>query len=176
MLYGCDGDWWKLHNGVPEFKGIKITNDARTCVVFSAIHKIEVKQGEHRLLVEHPGQIGDGGNSGFQALNIAVQFGVTRIVLVGFDMRLDRGAHWHGKHPRGLNNPNDVIVMQWRRRLNAAADDLASLGVEVLNASPISALTAFPIVSLAEAFDAECLLRPSVLAADLRSCQLPARR
>lgn len=101
------------------------------------------------LLTETPGTIGDGGNSGFQALNIAVQFGAKRIVLVGFDMRLDRGIHWHGRHPKGLNNPQDLNIVRWRKAINGAAVELAELGVEVLNASPVSTLTAFPKVDLA---------------------------
>lgn len=110
------------------------------------------------ILVETPGVIASGsvnggGNSGFQALNIAVQFGCKRIVLVGFDMRLDRGVHWHGRHPQGLNNPSDNLLVHWRRAFHKAAGTLADLGIEVLNASPVSTLTAFPIVSLREAIE-----------------------
>lgn len=92
-----------------------------------------------------------GGNSGFQALNLAVQFGAKRIILVGFDMRLDLGVHWHGPHGKGLNNPRDILFASWRDALNGAAASLAGLGVEILNASPVSALTAYPIVDLREA-------------------------
>lgn len=92
-----------------------------------------------------------GGNSGFQALNLAVQFGAKRIILVGFDMRLDHGVHWHGPHGKGLNNPRDPLFASWRDALNGAAPTLAALGVEVLNASAISALTAYPIMDLREA-------------------------
>lgn len=64
-------------------------------------------------------------------------------------MRLDRGAHWHGKHPPGLNNPSDDNLVKWRKAFRGRG--LAELGVEVLNASPVSTLTAFPIVTFEEA-------------------------
>lgn len=102
------------------------------------------------MLVDEPGVIGSGGNSGFQALNLAVQFGARTIVLVGYDYRIDQGLHWHGRHKAGLNNPTQHNIARWRRRLDDQAGRLAALGVEVLNASPVSALTAFPKVSLAE--------------------------
>lgn len=108
------------------------------------------------ILVDVPGEIGCGskngyGNSGFQALNIAVQFGVRRIALVGFDLRIDRGVHWHGRHARGLNNPGDLHMMHWRHALNGAADDFARLGIDVVNCSPVSTLTAYPVMTLKEA-------------------------
>lgn len=101
--------------------------------------------------MDEPGRIGDFGNSGGQALNIVAQFAPRRIVMVGFDMRLDRGVHWHGRHPPGLNNPRELSVMQWRRRIDAVAGTFAALGIEVLNASPVSTLQAYPIVSLEDA-------------------------
>lgn len=150
VLYACDGAWWKHRNGVPEFAGLKISQDAVAFREFG-VAKVRLIKGKDELLVTKPGEIGDGGNSGFQALNLAVQFGATKIVLVGFDMRLDRGAHWHGRHGSGLNNPRDPNLMRWRRTIDGAAARLASLGVRVINASPVSTLRAYPIMSLEQA-------------------------
>lgn len=105
------------------------------------------------MLVGTFGTLGWGGNSGFHALNLAVQFGVKRIALVGFDMRCDKGLHWHGSHEKGLNNPTPGNVERWRRVTDAAAPVLAALGVSVINCSPISALTAYPKMSLSEAME-----------------------
>lgn len=98
------------------------------------------------ILTERPGVLGWGGNSGFHALNLAVQFGAQRIVLVGYDMHVSAGEHWHGRHPRGLNNPDARNTARWRRALDGVAPELSALGIEVLNASPTSALTAYPRV------------------------------
>jgi hypothetical protein len=115
------------------------------------VRVVEVVRSEDRLLVDFFGTIGWGGNSGFAALNLAVQFGAKRIILVGFDMRLDRGIHWHGAHSDGLHNPNHGVVLRWRRVIDQVAPTLAALGVTVLNASPVSALQAYPKVDFAEA-------------------------
>lgn len=104
------------------------------------------------FLTEEPGVIGtggaEGGNSGFQAINLAIQFGARRIVLVGFDMRSDLGLHWHGHHGKGLNNPKLRNFIAWRRTLDRAAAQVKGLGIEMLNASPVSALTAYPMARL----------------------------
>ncbi|MFN4176430.1 hypothetical protein [Phenylobacterium sp.] len=95
--------------------------------------------------------LGFGGNSGFHAVNLAVQLGVRRIVLVGFDMSLADGVHWHGAHDARLNNPTAQSLARWAGVLDRQALRLAQLGVEVLNASPVSALAAYPKVSLEDA-------------------------
>ncbi|HCZ48509.1 MAG TPA: hypothetical protein DCZ11_05850, partial [Gammaproteobacteria bacterium] len=49
-----------------------------------------------------PLRIHQGGNSGYQALNLAVLLGAERVILLGYDMH---GGHWHGRHGGRLNNP-----------------------------------------------------------------------
>jgi hypothetical protein len=97
-----------------------------------------------------PGEIGSNGvGGGFQALNLAIQFGAKRIVLVGYDMRIDRGICWHGKYGQGLINKTETDVIRWRKKLDAQAPLLKEIGVEVLNASAVSTLTAYPKVDFA---------------------------
>jgi hypothetical protein len=136
--------------GVPEFPGLKITQDP-TAAISYGLRRVTLQKGKNQLLVDEAGVIGWGGNSGFHALNLAVQFGAARIVLVGFDMTLLNGIHWHGPHPSRLNNPTGRALVKWAEILDAQAPLLAGLGVEVLNASPVSALAAYPKVSLEEA-------------------------
>jgi len=76
-------------------------------------------------------------------------------VLVGYDMRVDRGTHWHGDHPDGLNNPADVNVRRWRQILDAQAPLLNEMGVSVINVSPVSALEAYPKMTLEAALHGE---------------------
>ena len=106
--------------------------------------------GQHRMLFGEPGVIGDGGNSGFQAINLAAQMGASQIVLVGFDMRIDAGLHWHGRHLHGLNNPREANVLRWRRRLDDAAGSLAERGIDVVNASQVSMLKGYRMADLGE--------------------------
>src|SRR5262245_35163080 len=34
-MYGRDGEWWKLKNGVPEFHGLKISQSDEACRLYS---------------------------------------------------------------------------------------------------------------------------------------------
>jgi hypothetical protein len=81
-------------------------------------------------------------------MNLAVQFGVKRIVLVGLDMRLDNGIHWHAD----AGQRKDVSAMkECRDALDACASQFVEFGVEVINASEVSALKAYPKMDLTEA-------------------------
>lgn len=141
------------HDGQPDFAGLKITQDWQLAERRPEwrLRVVRSVPGVHRILADAAGEIGWAGNSGFHAVNLAVQFGVRKIALVGFDMRVDLGLHWHGEHRHGLNNPAAAKVARWRRILDAAADTLAALGVAVVNCSDVSALTAYPKTSLEEA-------------------------
>lgn len=109
-----------------------------------------------------------GGNSGYQAVNLAVHLGAKKIVLIGFDMKGSGGkVHWHDAHPPGMNNPRDgrfIVVPtadggtqrifskgnfeNWCETFATAVPDLERAGVEVVNATEVSALTVFPMARL----------------------------
>lgn len=128
-----------------------MTHDAAACLAYPGLRQVGIARGRDEILLDQAGILGDGGNSGFQAINLAVQCGATKLILVGFDMRLDLGVHWHGKHGRGLNNPTVKNLARWRGIIDGCAARLAELGVIVINASAVSALEAFPKMSLTEA-------------------------
>ncbi|WP_247337504.1 hypothetical protein [Bradyrhizobium sp. 147] len=130
---------------------MRLTHDAGACATFKGLRQVGIAAGRDEILMGEPGILGDGGNSGFQAINLAVQCGARQLILVGFDMRLDLGIHWHGKHGRGLNNPNGANIARWRCIIDGQAPRLAELGVSVVNASAVSALKAYPKMSLTEA-------------------------
>lgn len=151
MVYGCDGGWWQNNKGLPNFRGTKLAHDSGVCVLYKDVHKIEVEDHD-RMLFDEPGVIGSGGNSGFQALNLAAQFGATRILLVGFDMHSANGVHWYGRNVgNNRNNPSDYNFARWREVLGKQSKVLRALGVEVVNASPESALICFPKMSVEDA-------------------------
>lgn len=150
VLYACDGAWWRVRGGVPDFGGLRVTGDERAARTYG-LQRVRIETANDRLQLRRAGVIGYGGNSGFQALNLALQFGASRIILAGFDMTLADGVHWHGAHGGGLRNPSAQSLARWARVLDAQAPLLQRLGVTVLNVSPVSALTAFPKVSLEDA-------------------------
>ena len=68
VLYACDGNWWTLKSGVPEFHGLKISQDAEACKRYPEIKKVDVDRYSNELKLHKWGKIGAGGNGGFQAL------------------------------------------------------------------------------------------------------------
>lgn len=101
-----------------------------------------VKPRTHKGLNTTRGEINHGMNSGYQAINLAYHFGVSRILLIGYDMQRTGGqAHWHGDHPKGLTNAEGLN--KWAARFPKLAEDLAKEGVEVINCSRETALRCF---------------------------------
>lgn len=152
-LYGCDAHWWAAHRGVPDFQGQRICYDERTVEKYRGMNflKIEIRKAYQTMLFDKIGHVGWGGNSGFHAINLAAQFGAKKIVLVGFDMRVDQGRHFFGDHPYTKDRPSQGSVDKWRPILEAQAPALADRGIEVINCSPVSTLKAWPKMSFAEA-------------------------
>lgn len=152
-LYACDHHWWEAHRGVVPFKGARIVYDQRTIDKFLGLDmiKVEIARYINELRFDKPGHLGWGGHSGFHAINLAAQWGVKRMILVGLDLRVDFGRHFFGDHPYASNKPQDVAVRRWAEHLDKQAPILAERGIQVINCSPVSTLTAFPKMTFEEA-------------------------
>lgn len=154
-VYGCDAAWWRFRRGLPEFSGFKITWSGNHLDEYPDLARVKIAPGRKDKfgdgLIRTPGTVGGGGNSGFQALNLAVQFGAARIILIGFDM-VEGGKHWYGRnHWPMSNNPDKTNFKRWIGALEGAAPMLKAWGVTVLNASPSSALKSYPVVTIEQA-------------------------
>jgi hypothetical protein len=154
VLYGIDRGWWIANKGVPSFKGLRVSPSPTICRIYPEVREIRLKARAH-LITGKTGVIGcglksGGGHSGFQAINLAVQFGATRVLLVGFDMTLRGGAHW-SKDYRGVSKPDAGRVETWRREMDECAPQFRTLGIEVINCAMASALTAYRKQPLGEA-------------------------
>lgn len=152
VLYGCEAPFWKNEVGMPGFRGLKVAADPDLVTQFPDIKIVRIADplGD-KLLFDEPGVLGAGGNSGFQALNLAAQFGADRILLIGIDLQ---GTHWYGRNRgRGRTNPDELNFRRWKGAFDAAAGDLKARGIQVLNASPISAVETMRKVTVAEALE-----------------------
>ena len=154
VVYGCDSAWWKARNGLPDFKGLKITwkgDSAHPAAPYPDLKLVDVDAKSDDLIFDPSGKLGSGGNSGFQALNLAVQFGVKHILLVGFDMNDRSGAHWYGRNNwQGGNNPTEDNFRRWIRAFELAAPKLRDRNIQVFNASNNSSLKCFERRSIEE--------------------------
>lgn len=145
ICYGCDSQWWAVYADEVKAKGLAGWTQDRDAAKRHGINWIESKAG-HGLCRE-PNKIHQGGNSGFQAVNLAYHLGARTIVLVGYDMqRTPRATHWHGEHPEQLGNAEKCAM--WRAAFPALASDLKAEGVDVVNCTIATALTCFPKADL----------------------------
>lgn len=141
-LYAADGAFWSV---MPAAVKLRVPRYC-ACETISkafALNRIRVLT-KHVMQRGPAGTVGHGGNSGFQAVNLAAQWGARRILLAGLDYH---GEHWHGKHGRGLWNPTANKLSIWRDHLDNAAELLHSWDVEVLNLSKTSALRKYRYVA-----------------------------
>lgn len=90
-----------------------------------------------------------GRSSGHTAISLAVALGACRVVMLGYDMRVvDGKEHCHAEYSgeRDLRQYANDFVPAF-----AGWNDIAiAAGVEILNATPGSAVTEFPMVDLDE--------------------------
>ncbi len=144
VLYAADAKWWNCYKDrALAFQGLKVT--LKSAVPFKEV--LSLNQSPQRVFDERPTHIASGGNSGYQALHLAVHFGAKQIWLCGFDMvSSDKRRHNHDNHPPRLNSrPN---FSSWLFAFNRLAPLLAAKGIKVWNCSPKSALKMFPKADL----------------------------
>jgi hypothetical protein len=150
VLFACDAAWWRYYRGVPGFEGERWSshgtgNDKQDVALAYGINCVRGRHGT--VFSRKQGLLHYGSNSGFQAINLAIQFGAAKIVLIGFDMRVvDGQAHFFGNHPKGLRNADPRRFVTF---FVQAAKQLKD--VEIVNATPRSALTCWPIVTIEDA-------------------------
>jgi hypothetical protein len=99
-----------------------------------------VRNGGTEGLSTQPDALRTGGNSGYQAVGLAIAAGAATVVLLGYDMRAVGGRlHWHREHPASTYEGwySDVYVKLFRKMGKLPP------GVRVVNCTPGSALDCF---------------------------------
>lgn len=149
VLYSADSKWWLHHaKEALAFKGHKVT-------IRNALPIDEVMYLEYSSKIPFdpsPSHLVSGGNSGYQAVHLAAHFGVSRILMCGFDMKeVNRKKHWFGDHPQRLNTAQNY--RRWIANFEALYRALSERGIEVINCTHGSALAFIPYVPLSEAIN-----------------------
>lgn len=140
-LAANDGSWWRRHPEAQKFKGRKFSGN-------------ELKDVERVL----PNTFGTSSNSGVLALDLARNLGATEVLLLGFDMH---GSHFFGNYTNGCSNTPPHRRLQHQQQFKDWARQNGA--VQVLNCTPKSALTCFPVSRLEGVIGTDCSIRaPSV--------------
>jgi hypothetical protein len=143
-LYATDQKWWMHHKGVPEFQGVKIGYQGPGPAGIIWLSGSGREGYDERL-----GFIRHQWNSGGSSIHLAAQLGARRIVLIGFDFRvIDGRRHFFGEHPREIESISQSRYDSWAELMSELARELERRKVEVLNATPGSALKTWPFVDL----------------------------
>lgn len=177
ILYACDAKWWKAHINsrmMERFTGYKLQHYYASRV--SNMSVTPPVEGIDAILSSggagfdpEPNRIKHGGNSGYQALHVAMHLGAKHIILLGYDMHRDGGVgHWFGEHPfAGHADAQRYVV--WAQEFPALADAAKERGQNIYNCTPGSKLTCFDnwdLVELLEHLRNEYTKRYSLWAKD----------
>jgi len=138
LLYACDKGWWKAYGKrVRDFPCRKVSMMAKSK---SYGAQEIVRCGRTTGLGET--RVHSGGNSGYQAINLAYIEGFREIVVTGLDCFHTYGKrHCHEDHPSGMDNASPLAV--WAQRFPTLAEPLKEKGVRVVNCSRHTALDCF---------------------------------
>jgi hypothetical protein len=149
VLYFCDLKWWKgrKEQVAERFKGRYIVTLGNMVPGVCSLRCT----GPSGLETD-PGGLRHGSNSGYQAINLAYHFGASRIVLLGYDMRVSNGdLHWNPRPERqDADSFQRTLQNVMLPRFQTLVAPLRDAGVEVLNCTPGSALECWPKMDLWE--------------------------
>lgn len=150
ILYAADQLWWH-HNreAALAFKGIKVAIQPASGGLKRESEEVRMMgNGGRHGFDERNTHLRTGGNSGYQAIHLAVHLGVKKILLFGFDMHGKNGQHWFGYH--SWRDGHEGNYNLFRARFDTLAPELRKREIEVLNCTPGSALECFTMSTIEE--------------------------
>lgn len=151
MLYAADFAWWRHNTDAARFAGFKVSIEERKGSAPPAPGVRLLTNSGVIGMDSDPSKLRTGGNSGYQAIQIAAHAGAARILLCGFDMH---GTNWHGKHAEPLVSTTPETYAKWVSRFRWLASELAARSIDVVNCTPGSALTCFRFMEFDDALAA----------------------
>jgi hypothetical protein len=156
MVFFGDGNFF-LQNfeKLAEFPGLKVSCDFKSAKYDWV--KNMARDGDKLLgLTTKPGHVSWNHSSGAASICVAANAGAKRIILLGFDMKLDDSnlQYWHDLYGKGLEmTERRLMGLPFDRHLkgfSVIAADAKARGIEILNASPDSAIKQFPKFTVKE--------------------------
>lgn len=133
-LHFCDLKWYEWHKDKPEFKsfqGIKSTLSEE----MPDNEVIKLQKGERFGFSTNPNVVNHGGNSGYQAVNIAILYGAKDIYMLGYDCKpqTHNGSlkmHWFGDHK--IKTPISVCNI-WLQAWESITRDIEVNNINLVN-------------------------------------------
>jgi hypothetical protein len=156
VIYWLDAAWGERNEReLSLFPGLKV-NLGSTQINVPA-NSFRMIKGKQYGIDMRPTHLGWNNNSGASAINLAYHFGAKKVVLLGFDMKFGENNenNWHDLH----TNPRGTALRPWNpyphflQAFNNIKEDADNIGLEIVNCTPNSALTIFPMLTLEEVLE-----------------------
>lgn len=146
IWYAADWQFWHAYQEqAAQSQALKVTADTNAMPHGVVDLFLDTKNGA-KAKEYAKGYAVSGGHSGFQALQVAIFCGATRICLVGYDCKPKGNAtNYFGRKPQHLHR--DSSYKLWPQ---CYQDLKLPDGVEVINCTPDSAIKAYPYKEISE--------------------------
>jgi hypothetical protein len=143
VIYAPDPKWWGWHGEDVSARchGLKYTLEHSEAAEKAGAQRLNYRFGGG--ICTDPTTVCTGGHGGFQAINVSVHLGASRILLLGYDLQADP-SHGHHHHHRPHPDHSVVPYGAWRTVYETLMAPLDALGIEILNCSRATAITAIP--------------------------------
>lgn len=150
-LIFTDQNWFEDNEAlIRAFAGPVFTLSRRAKVAMPELLRLE--NDTLRGFYRHP-PLRDGRSTGHRAVSLAVMLGAARVVMLGYDMRVDPDSgrsHCHDdyQHTETVKSYRDEFIPSF----NGWYQDALKVGCEIVNATEGTALDEFPKVRLVDVF------------------------
>ena len=155
MIFFGDGGFFLQHQQeLANFPGLRVSCNPTT----RNLNWVKFLEQDRRHVLgisASPKMVSWNHNSGAAAISLAAHTGAKRIFLLGFDMKLDNKSnkHWHDVYKMGTIEGKRKMHLPFNRHLKGftqIAKDAKSMGIDIINVCPDSAITQFPKLSIKE--------------------------
>lgn len=130
-IYGGDLAWWDAYGSEIDIKAEKWTCTRQAAVKHDL--NMHTAYGAY--------------NSGMRAIQLAMEQGASKIILLGYDCSVENGTHWHGDH-RKTQNPDALKCKKWMAQFHQIALIAKAMKVDVVNCSRKTAMKCYRIGDL----------------------------
>ena len=145
VCYFGDAKWLDWHAHIlKDYPGLVISSNPKM-----RDHKtvLYLQRGKSRGIEERKKMIAWNRSSGASAINLAIHLGASKIILLGYDMkRNDKVKNFHRDHRE--RNPEANPFERFLKVFPKIKKDADKMGIEILNATPDSAIDCFRKVDI----------------------------
>jgi hypothetical protein len=153
VFFGDDGFFKKHLVNLSKFPGLKVSCSPEV-EGFDWVKYVQKDKKHSRGISSDMRMVSWNRNSGAAAISVAAHTGAKRIILLGFDMKLDETSkqHWHNLYGKGeIKDARKIKNLPFAihlRSFPAIVQDAKRMGIEIINASPTSAIKEFRKVAV----------------------------